>query len=373
MQRVALIIAAMFLLTSAPPRAGADPVVDSAEAEVCLALVGDLMHHCTQSTGARAAAGGEGYDFQKTYAHAATLLEGSDLVVGNLETPVDGRLEDHCFPRFSAPVEYLDALRDVGFDVLSVANNHALDRGAAGLERTLERVRARGMHPVGATPGAARVVLERGGLEIAFLAATRFLNFPCRGAPCPMLLPRSGSPEDLLQAIRDEAAAGRAVVVLLHWMGEYQERPRKHQRDLAEALVDAGAAVVVGAHPHVLAPGVFFSPSPTRRAYVRYSLGNFVHAMKRFPAKLGGVDRICLRAGLEGPTVTRVEFTPTYLRRSAGSDAQRVFRPVPLEDALGQCRAGEGPFPRLSSGECKEIEALMDHLLAHPALTPTSP
>jgi hypothetical protein len=357
-----MITAAFLLLVSAPLRTAAEPDADTPEPEVCLALVGDLMHHCTQSTGARGAAGGEGYDFRKTFAHAATLFRGADLVVGNLETPIDGRLEDHCFPRFSAPVEYLDALRDAGFDVLSVANNHAMDRGAPGLDRTLERVRSHDMLPVGAAPGAERVVVERGGLEIVFLAATRHLNLPCRGTPCPMLLPRTGSPAALLQAIRDEAGAGRAVVVLLH--------PRKHQRDLAEALVAAGASVVVGAHPHVLAPAAFLSPAPLRRAYVRYSLGNFVHAMKRFPAKLGGVDLVCLRAGPEGPTVTRAAFTPTFLRRSAGADAQRVFRPVPLEDALARCRTGEGALPRLSGAECKEIEALTKHLAAHPALTP---
>jgi hypothetical protein len=360
----------VLLLMATSGGAAADDVAKSPSAEVCLALVGDLMHHCTQSTGARFAAGGEGHDFRKTFEHAATLFDDADLVIGNLETPVDGRLEDHCFPRFSAPVEYLDALQDAGFDVLSVANNHAIDRGTSGLTRTLERIRSRGMHPVGATPGARRVVVEQGGLELAFLAATRYMNFPCRGAPCPMLLPATGHPEVLLEAIREEAAAGRAVVVLLHWMGEYQERPRKRQRDLAAVLVEAGATLIVGAHSHVLSTTAFLSPSPHRLAYVRYSLGNFVHAMKRFPAKLGGVDRVCLRAGPEGPTVTRADFIPTYVRRNAGPEADRVFQPVPLEDALAQCRSGEGDLSPLSQGECREMKALKRHLDANASFVP---
>ncbi len=351
--------------------AAAEDGAQGSPPEVCLALVGDLMHHCTQSTGARIAAGGEGYDFGKTFAHAEQFFHGADLVIGNLETPIDGRLEDHCFPRFSAPIEYLDALRDAGFDVLSVANNHAIDRGTSGLTRTLERIRARGMHPVGATPGARRVVIEHQGLEIAFLAATRYMNFPCRGAPCPILLPAKGSPDALLDAIREEAAANRAVVVLLHWMGEYQERPRRQHRGIARDLVEAGATLVVGAHTHVLASAAFLSPSSDRRAYVRYSLGNFVHAMKRFPVKLGGVDRVCLRAGPEGPTVTRADFTPTYVRRNAGSAADRAFQPVPLNEALAQCLAGEGRFPRLTTGECREMKALQEHLDANPWFIPT--
>ena len=344
-----------------PATGRADEARAPRDGEVCVAFVGDLMHHCTQATGARSSAGDDAYDFGPTFAHAKTLFDGADLVVGNLETPTDGRLDGHCFPRFSAPVEYLDALRDAGFDVLSLANNHALDRGSPGLTRTIERILERGMAPVGVTPGFEHRIVAVEGLEAAFLAATRVLNFSCGSHPCPVVLLRREDPGALLHAVQEQAGAGRAVVVLLHWMAEYQEQARRSQRGLAKALVEAGAMAVIGAHSHVLGPAEFMVASPLRRGYVRYSLGNFVHAMKRFPVKLGGVDKVCFEPGPEGPSVTRVEFTPTYVRRNAGS-AAKVFQPIPLDEGLRQCTEGDGPFPELKSGECKEMRGLMDHL-----------
>lgn len=345
----------------------ADDARSPPSAEVCVIFTGDLMHHCSQSSGARLAAGGDGYDFRPTFAHVATLFEGADLVVGNLETPIDGRLDEHCFPRFSAPVEYLDALRDAGFDVLSLANNHALDRGSPGLARTVERIRTWGMAPVGVAPDFEHQVVAVEGLEVVFLAATRVLNFPCRSDPCPVVIPRRGDPEGLLETVQAQAASGRAVVVLLHWMDEYQERPRRSQRILVKALVDAGAMAVIGAHSHVLGPAEFVAASSHRRGYVRYSLGNLVHAMKRFPVKLGGLDKVCFQSGPEGPSVTRVEFTPTYVRRNAGT-APKAFQPISLEAGLRQCAEGDGPFPGLTSGECSEMRTLMDHLESNSAL-----
>jgi len=375
-----------FFLLSAPP-AQATPPKPADVPEVCIAFVGDLMHHCTQSTGARRIAGNDGYDFRKSFDETRSLLSAADYTVGNLETPIDGRLEGHCFPKFSAPIEYLDALADAGFDLLSLANNHALDRGSDGLTRTLERIAVKGMRAIGVTPGFEISRVDIGAMPATFFALTKFSNRSCKSSPCPVMLPSADDLGELVAEIRSEAEQGRAVVVLLHWMSEYQIRPRKGQRTIADALLDAGALIIIGGHSHVLGTAILrdhrFRSRPEskvddaeieshdRRVFIRYSLGNFVHAMKRFPAKLGGVDTVCIQH-LDGmPTVSRIAFTPTYIRRSAGPDASRIFQPVPLLAALNQCEAGAGPFAGLSKRECREMKTAQKHLGDHPDLLPT--
>ena len=336
---------------------------------VCLAFVGDLMHHCTQATGAQIAAGGSGYDYSQTFRVVKPILEAAAIVVGNLETPVDGRQEDHCYPRFSAPVEYLDAMAEAGFDVLSLANNHALDRGSAGLARTIARIHKRSLLPVGADSLPAVQSVEVEGLSFAFLAATEIVNFDCRGEPCPVKFNHRDGSDVLAGQVEAAARDHDVVVVLLHWMNEYRHRPRSREVRLAEALAEAGATVVVGSHSHVLGPWKFTTvDGDGRRTYVRFSLGNFVHAMKKFPAKLGGIERVCFAPANSGgvAAISSVEFIPTYVRRSAGKLLSRVFQPVLLDVAHSQCESAQGPYPELTKKECREICGLKELLDEHP-------
>jgi poly-gamma-glutamate synthesis protein (capsule biosynthesis protein) len=354
-----------------------------------MAFVGDLMHHCTQSTGAKAAAGGNGYDFTRSFDGMRDVLQGADLTVGNLETPTDGRLEDHCFPRFSAPVEYLDAVAGAGFDVLAVANNHANDRGPDGLARTVKAVTERGMVATGYAPGGEVASLERNGVRFAFVAATAFINLRCSGSPCPVMVDGQKGAEDLVERVRGASRDHEVVVVLLHWMNEGRRSANESEKKLAVDLVNAGAAVVLGGHSHVLAPASFVGvtapetanprggPAPhadaTRTAYIRYSLGNFVHAMKRFPTKLGGVDVVCLEPGAQGWSVASVDFTATWVRRDAGPGGRKAFQAVRLDQALAQCdkRKPENTTAGLegmSDAECSEVRELGIYLEQHPSI-----
>ena len=339
--------------------------------EVCIAFTGDLMHHCAQAPAARAAGGGEGYDYRGSFEHVRGILSAADLAIGNLETPVDGVFEDHCFPRFSAPPEYLDALADAGFDVLSVANNHALDRGSDGLGRTTARVAARGMVPVGSSEVPQASVTVR-GVRVAILAGTERTNRPCERAPCPVMV---GDGAALVEAVRAAAGTHDLVLVMLHWMKEYQEVPDAASRDLAERLTAVGAHAVVGAHPHVLGD-VEALDLPGRRAFVRWSLGNFLAAGKSFTTRLAGIDRACFRRTDRGWTLASHDFTATAIRRDAGVDRPNVYQPIPLAAALIQCATKSGPFPVLRNWECAELRWLREHLDRHPsreALPPATP
>jgi poly-gamma-glutamate synthesis protein (capsule biosynthesis protein) len=211
----------------------------------------------------------------------APLLRGADLTTANLECAVSTRGEP--WPakeyRFRGSPDALGvAARAAGLDVLTVANNHALDYGRDAFLDTIRHARRAGAAVVGggADLDAARrpVVLERGGLRVAFLGYSdvRPLGFDA-GDGVPGTAP--AFPELLGADVRAARRRADLVVVWFHWGVELEPRPRWRQHELAGAALNAGATVVLGAHPHVL-QGV--SSVPGRRL-VAWSLGNFV-----FPA-----------------------------------------------------------------------------------------
>jgi len=324
------------------------------------------MHHCTQATGARDAAGGKGFDYRGSFVAVRDVLRAADLTVGNLEVPVDGLHKDHCFPLFSAPAEYLDAVADAGFDVVSLANNHALDRGTGGLERTVARAEALGLAVAGVTPGREAASLTVRGVRVAILGITSFLNLRCREAPCPLA---AGPDEDVGPfdgRVRELAATHDLVVVFVHWMQENRQAPTRAEQAQARRLLDAGATAVIGHHPHVLAPGEWVVAGDGTTRYIRWSLGSFVHAMKSTTTRLAGIETLRLRRTPAGWTVAGAGFLPTVVRRNDGAERPKRFQPVPLDPALAQCASGDGPFMRLSKHECADLRWFREQLDLHP-------
>jgi poly-gamma-glutamate synthesis protein (capsule biosynthesis protein) len=306
------------------------------------------------------------------YAPIADLLAEPDLMFANLETPIApgtaGGTREYVF---NAPQDAAAALRDVGVDVVSVANNHAFDQGRAGFEETLRRVQQAGLAAVGAGPegrASGPVRLTAGGLTVAFLGYATFFN--ADGNACPRaaagappclqasLLDRARAIED----VRAAAATADAVVVSIHWGVEYEPQPRAEDVELAHRLVDAGALVVLGHHPHVLQPVELYRAPDGRVGVVAYSLGNFVSNQSRnyvfgvTPEKVaatrdGALLRVALARRDYGRGVVRVEvdgadFVPLWTENdTAEIDRKRepsrraVIRVVAIDRALADVRA----------------------------------
>ena len=235
-----------------------------------LAAVGDITF------GADVGAAIEEHGSDYPWRSVAPVLRAADLATGNLETAVSTRGEpmDKEYT-FRGPPSSLAAARAAGLDVLSVANNHSLDYGADAFADTLRAAAAESIATVG---GGANVELARrprfqeaGGLRLAFLGYSdvRPLGFDA-GPTTPGTTP--ADPEAI--ALDVAAAAGRAdvVVVWFHWGVERMTTPDQRQQELAAAAVSAGAAIVLGAHPHVLQP----IGRPDEHRLVAWSLGNFV-------------------------------------------------------------------------------------------------
>jgi len=231
---------------------------------------------------------------------------------------------------------WVPVLAAAGFDVLSLANNHAMDYGAEGLLDTVSAVQRAGMRPVGAgsssTEASRPVVVDASGVRVAFLA---FLAFRGEGAlaACGPASPTragvnvlhggaSGVTERvravLRTAISDARRMANIVLVSYHWGLERHRTPTEYQVALARATIDAGADGVIGHHPHVLQPYAIYRGKP-----ILYSLGNFTAPNHAGP--LG--DTMVFEMRYRGGTWTSLRITPARIRggfpiKLIGTDAQ---------------------------------------------------
>lgn len=211
------------------------------------------------------------------YRQVKALFLNDDLTVGNLECPLTAASAPaHKNPviLFRAEPAKADALKTSGFDLLNLANNHTMDYGSPGLKDTLEALRENSLVPLGAEEGyehaRAPVFVEKGGTVFGFLG---YSAFPAEG----YIHTREGY--DVARAdealLPGEIAAAKAqceiLIVTVHWGKEFQHYASAQQKKLAHAMIDAGADLIVGHHPHVL-QGV----EKYKGRFIVYSLGNFV-------------------------------------------------------------------------------------------------
>jgi poly-gamma-glutamate capsule biosynthesis protein CapA/YwtB (metallophosphatase superfamily) len=261
--------------------------------------------------------------------HAAVLrptaqrLARADITVGNLEStlarlgsPTQGGDSFGASPRVRA------GLRLAGFDVLSLANNHLGDYGSRSLVETVRLVREKGIAPVGAgadLPAAWRpAIVEREGVVFGFLAFNAIGETPraerdSPGAASVAMAPRTGPlrPADLARAtsaVRGLKREVDVVIVLPHWGDQYTHRPVPDQRRVGRALLDAGADLVVGGHPHWVQTAELHRGRP-----LIHSLGNFVFDMDWDSEVREGV---VLEATFAGSQLAATRFLPYVI----GSD-----------------------------------------------------
>lgn len=259
---------------------------------VRLVFAGDVM--LDDGPGRTIAAGGD------PLAPFAPFLRDADYTIGNLECPIatGGKAIDNKIYTFRAHPRVLSVLRG-RFDALAVANNHAGDYGRAAFVETLAHLEAAGIRPVGGgrdlAAAHAPLWIARGGLRIAVLAYNEFKPRAFEAGPD---WPGVAWSEDsqVIADIRAARAAGADLVIpFMHWGWEREPVPGERQRQLARAMIDAGADVVVGGHPHVTQGAEYY-----RGRLIVYSLGNFVFDGFESPeARRGWLLRLTLdRDGL---------------------------------------------------------------------------
>ena len=329
----------------------------SAKTGIVIAAVGDVM----MPTSIQAAATLEkrGYDF--LFENITQDLRTADITFANLETPVDHKAASSGYPKFNSRPALLTALRKAGVSVVSVANNHIMDAGTEGLRRTLGNIEAAGLVFTGAgrsqTEAAEVKYLEAREVKVAFLAYTYGTNerLPRKAARASAVnILRTDSETDLgcaEAAVRRARTSADLVVVSLHWGNEYDLGPTPRQRQVASELVEAGADVILGHHPHVLQPIESHAASDGRRGLIVFSLGNFVTSQNAGITYANKDNRKALRGdGIilsitvvkDGgkARVERAEFLPIWSLRTK-SGTRTVCRPVSLAREISILAAKE--------------------------------
>lgn len=307
-----------------------------------LIAVGDVMMHTPQLPAYYDKAR-DAYDFTPYFTEVAPILSQGDWAMANLETTLSADGDYTGYPLFRSPHELAAALKSAGFDIVTTANNHSLDRGAKGVERTLAFLEEQGLTFKGtarsAEEAAKTIIVERNGIKLGLLAYTYGTN----GIPVPQDRPYLVSLMDearMLDDIRELRAAGADyIAVALHFGNEYQTQPSEAQKTIARRLVAGGADLIAGSHPHVIQPyetveHVDEEGTP-RKGIIIYSMGNFISNQRGDTKDYGIIYRIQLRK--ENGVTQPVEIEPivTWVHRYKKNGLNH-YRILPVEQTLAK-------------------------------------
>jgi len=266
-------------------------------AQVNFAVAGDVIPH--EAGRAAAAAAGDGEPgWAALFSDVADVFEGTDFGFVNLETPV---APEHSHGTkaflFDAPVELPEALKASGIKIVSFANNHVMDQGWAGFTESREHLKEIGLEFAGTSDNVATAwqpeFTEANGIKVGWLGMTRWLNGnrnPDKDdQPHVNFYPYSGEANGapgadeatVLAAVKAAKAQCDLLVVSVHWGIEYATAPRPEDVDLAHKMLEVGASVIVGGHPHVLQPIETYVTQDGRDTVIFYSMGNFLSNQSR--------------------------------------------------------------------------------------------
>lgn len=312
-----------------------------------LVATGDVLLHTAlwhQASADATASGRSGHDFGPMLAAIRPVVSGADVAICHMETPVAPPGGPYSsYPSFSVPPEITQALAATGYDACTTASNHTYDRGAEGVDRTLDALDASGIHHAGSarTPqeAATTMLLDVDGVGVALLSYTYGFN----GIPAPGGETWRSNLIDEARISADARAArqrgAEVVVVALHWGDEYRHEPNAQQRALAPSLIrSADIDLLLGHHAHVVQP-----IEAVDGEWIVYGMGNLVSNQgSQGPEKLEGLlVRFTFTETAAGWRTSTAEFAPVL------TDDRGPVRVLDVNRALADSATDPGVRSRL--------------------------
>lgn len=311
---------------------------NSAQAQtVKIIFAGDLMGHMPQHNAALQPDGS--YDYEPCFRYIKDYVKSADLAILNLEVPLAGRPYSG-YPQFSAPDALAEAARDAGFDIMTTANNHCMDRSKKGLERTLRALDTLGIPHLGTYRDRNQrdvehpLIVDCRGLRLALLTYTYGTN------GIPAVSPNIVNLIDTAEMARDLQVARQKgadfVITLIHWGIEYAVKANREQEETARWLLTHGCDAVIGGHPHVVQNFTLDAiPGNDRNTeIVVYSMGNLVSNQRDVNTDGGIMIEMDLIKTHHSSLITQhCKYLPYWVHRGT-VDGLYQYYIVPSTDAV---------------------------------------
>ena len=271
------------------------------------------------------------YNYKPYYDGVSNIIKEADIAFINQETLMcgDGYSLSY-YPRFNSPRELGYDLHELGFDVVNIANNHMLDKGADGLSKTIEFWKS--FNDILMIGGYEDIedydnirILEKDGVKIAFLSYTQMTNGLSKPASSPLAIPYTNDEDIVRQAALAKQTAD-LVMVSVHWGNEGSFIPTQEQKRLAQLFSDCGVDVILGHHPHVVQPVEWLNGKDGNKTLCVYSLGNFMAQQDRDYNMVGGIISFdIVHSEQTPPYIDNVIFNPTVFHFNSRFTQNNVY------------------------------------------------
>lgn len=326
---------------------------------------GDDLIHSTIYNRAKKLSGGEGYDFDPMYERVSSRIQNADIAVINQESilaskvaPISG------YPLFNSPTEVGDELVHLGFDVINQANNHVLDMGEKGIKAALDYWDTQPVTAIGAYRNDADLqnirIVEAKGIKTAQIGITEMTN--------GLYLPKNSdyrilyaSDTELIKSLIQKAKSmADVVVVSVHWGTEDTYTLTDQQKKLAQEMVDWGADIIFGNHPHVVQQLTLLTrASDGARCPVIFAFGNFISGQLYGRNMVSGLLTVTMTKDFQTgkTTYSGMKFEPIVTHYEAGFANLSIY---PLSEYSESLASKHGVRSRTPEFSMKFIQDIID-------------
>ncbi|MDO4594213.1 MAG: CapA family protein [Tissierellia bacterium] len=307
--------------------------------EIDILATGDILFHEWINDSYKTE---NGYDYRDIYEPFENMIKNSDLAIANFEQTVDPEKPVSSYPTFNSPVDTIYYLRDLGFDALGNSNNHVLDNGVEGLISTHKLIEENSMKVFGTHLDKERkpTIVDVNGIKVALLAYSQFFNglYEWYITDDNNYLVDDLDMDKVKKDIESVKDKSDLIIVYPHWGDEYVTEENSYQTDLAHKMIDMGADLVLGAHPHVLQGSEEFEKDGKKK-FIIYSMGNSMNGQwsgysDNWATECGVFLNFKVKKTDSDTQIENIDIIPSYIHHYYDDNNIESVKVYPIRDIV---------------------------------------
>ena len=312
---------------------------------VTISAVGDIL---CQMDMIEDAYENNGYNFSHMFNEITQYVKNADLTIGTMET----NFTDNSFSgvgKYNSPIEFLNATKNSGINLVSIAHNHELDYGIDGLNTTVQKIQESGLSVTGLknnkeneNPEFTGLIKDVKGIKIAFLGYTYGLSNEQELNEEEKSYANIFTEELAKKDLEYAKENSNFIVVMMHWGNVNESTISDEQNTIANFLIENGVDVILGSHPSVVEPMKIVQNSEGKNVLVAYSLGNYISSLKYEDANLELVLNIEITKTSDSDIaiLQRVDYTPIYMLDN-GEGTENRFQLIDMKQVAKDYAGGK--------------------------------